>query len=254
MDSLFIFYFAVVGLSSGALLAFTGVLGPFLIPLLILLGLPSAVARGTDLVSEIVMTIACVFFHKKVGNLDRRIILAYLPGALTVVFGASISVEFPEAAAKVAMGIFEMLIGIVMIMSAIGVRMRRNARNINTKTITRSTIAKLALISLFAGFSKGFFGAGWGPLGVGLSVVLGIEPQMVVGSSLAIRLLLDITGGATYVSMNSVDYYVVLVLISTGIIAVPFATKLTTKISQKTLRVFLGVVIMLLGLLLALGL
>ena len=67
-------------------------------------------------------------------------------------------------------------------------------------------------ISLLAGFAKGFFGVGWGPLDIGLFIILGINPRIVVGSSLVIRLILDCMGGITYASMNLVDYNAAIIL------------------------------------------
>jgi len=56
--------FIVVGLVGGALLASTGVIGPFLVPALLLLGLSPDVARGTTLVSELMMTLISVIGTK----------------------------------------------------------------------------------------------------------------------------------------------------------------------------------------------
>jgi len=215
--------FIVVGLVGGALLASTGVIGPFLVPALLLLGLSSDVARGTTLVSELIMTLVSVIGHNRERNLDKRIILAYLPGAATVVLGAKISLNFPELFMKLFIGVFEIVIGILMIMTTAKLVAERGSKN----NITAGTMVKLMAVALLAGFTKGFFGAGWGPIGVGLFVLLGINPRIVVGSSLAIRLLLDVTGGATYASMNLVDVNAVVPLTAAGCIASLLAVELT---------------------------
>jgi uncharacterized membrane protein YfcA len=77
-------------------------------------------------------------------------------------------------------------------------------------------------------------------------VLLGINPRIAIGSSLVIRLLLDITGGVTYEMMNLVDANLVIILVISGCIASLLAVKLTRMISEKSLRIFLGIVIMVL--------
>lgn len=62
------------------MLASTGMIGPFLVPALLLLGVRSDVARGTTILSELLTTSFCVVVHR--NRLDRRVILAFLLGAL----------------------------------------------------------------------------------------------------------------------------------------------------------------------------
>jgi len=90
-------------------------LGPFLVPALMLIGFNSGVARGTCLMSELLITIISVVGHSKTKNMYTRVILAFLPGALTIALGANISIKFDELFMKLVIGIFEVVIGIVMI-------------------------------------------------------------------------------------------------------------------------------------------
>ena len=106
---------------------------------------------------------------------------------------------------------------------------------------------RLGIVALFAGFAKGFFGAGWGPIGIGLFIFLGIDPRIAVGSSLIVRLLLDCVGGFTYVGMNLVDYNTVMYLTASGSFTAYIAYKLTKGASSRTLEIYLGLIIMILG-------
>jgi len=58
------------------------------------LGPPSDIARDTALTSELMMTPISVIGHKRERNLDKRIILAYLPSAAMVVLGAKYPLTF----------------------------------------------------------------------------------------------------------------------------------------------------------------
>lgn len=238
----------VVGLAGGAILASTGVIGPFLVPALILLELPTSVARGTCLVSESLMTFFSLLVHRRARNLDKRVILAFLPGAVTVALGANLSVRFPELFMRLIIGVFEIIIGIVMV-ATVRWSDKRFSRTVETPNI----MAKLMMVAVLAGFAKGFLGIGWGPIGVALYVLLGINPRVVVGSSLVIRLLLDLVGGLTYANMSLVDANSVLILTLAGCATAPLAVKLTTVASEKTLSTVLGLVTMVLGGLVVIG-
>lgn len=242
--------FIIIGLVSGALLASTGIVGPFLVPALILSGLPSDFARGTTLTSELLMTLVSAIGHGRQRNLDKRIIAAYLPGAFAVIFGANISFNFSEVIMRPIIGVFEIAIGLLIILFTLKSNEEADVRP--AQTIAPTTMVKLMVVALLAGFTKGFFGAGWGPIGVGLFILLGISPRIVVGSSLVIRLLLDITGGATYAFVGLVNYNAVIILTLAGCVSALFAVKITGMISERKMRALIGGVIAILGVLVVL--
>ena len=229
------------------MLASTGMIGPFLVPALLLLGLHSDVARGTTIVSELLMTCFSVIVHR--NRLDKRVILAFLPGALTVFLGANASLAFQEELMKKAIGVFEVVIGTAILLNT------RWSRRQYTRTVdSRVELVVLMLISVLAGFAKGFFGAGWGPLGIGLFLVAGLDPSIVVGSSLTSRVVLDVVGGVTYLSMNSVDYNVTVILTVAGCTAALLSVKWITAISKETLSLIIGLMVVFLGVVFSAGL
>jgi uncharacterized membrane protein YfcA len=140
------------------------------------------------------------------------------------------------------MGIFEVVLGVIMIFTNL-----KDTDKYSKTVVGKNVMVKLMFVSVFAGFAKGFFGAGWGPIGVGLFILLGLDPRMVVGSSLVMRLLLDCASGLTYATFNMVDFNSVLILTLTGSMAVPVAVKLTKNVSEKNLCMFLGGIIVILG-------
>jgi len=228
---------------AGVMLASTGAIGPLLVPLLLFLGFSSDIARGTTLVSESLMTLVSIIGYKKARNIDKRVTLAFVPGAVTVALGANASFRFPELFMKLTIGMFETIIGTALIYTTV-----KCVNEQPSKTVGSSTnMIKLMLVTILAGFAKGFFGMGWGPLGVGSFVLLGIDSRIVVGSSLVARLLLDGVGGVTYASMNLVDINAVIALTLAGCATVPLTIKFTSTASEKTLRAVLGWIFTLLG-------
>jgi uncharacterized membrane protein YfcA len=240
----------VVGLIAGFILASAGIIGPFLVPTLLFLGLSSGVARGTTLLSELPITLVSVLLHREKKHLDKAVTLALLPGAFFVVLGANLSNQLSESWMKMAIGILEVIIGVIVIRKTLKLT---DGQASETAMMTKAAFAKFATAGIIAGLIKGFFGLGWGPISVGLLLVMGIDPQRAVGSSLVVRLLLDCLGGITYVSMNLVDFTVVIALTVAGVTAVPFAIKWTTAVRRRTLSTFLGCVIIVFGALVILG-
>jgi uncharacterized membrane protein YfcA len=243
-----LFNFIALGLIGGVVLASSGMIGPLLVPALLLLGLPSGMARGTGLASELLMTLVSLIIHRQARNLDKRVMIAFLPGAITVALGASISVKFSESFMNLAIGIFEIVIGVVMIINA-----NWPSKRYSMTVMKKTTMAKLMLVAVLAGFAKGFFGVGWGPLGVALFILMGINPRVVVGSSLAIRLLLDCVGGLTYANMSLVDVHAVVIVALAGCVTVPLSVKFTTMSSERVLSTALGLVVAFLDMLVIVG-
>lgn len=169
-----------------------------------------------------------------------------LPGAVFVVLGANVSIHVPELPMKLAIGIVEIIIGIIITYTTV----KWANEQVPEATIkTKTAMAKFIIVAFFAGLAKGFFGMGWGPISVGLLVLLGIKSRIAVGSYLGIRFLLNCFGGITYASMNLVDINVAITLTLAGaVIALP-VIKLTKKTIEKKFRAFLGCVIALLGVL-----
>lgn len=241
-----IFYLVlvIIGLGAGFILASTGVIGPLLVPALLFLGLPSGVARGTTLISELPITVFSIIGHKGQGNLDKRIILALLPGAFFVIVGAKFSTQILESHMQLTTGILEMIVGIIVIYKAVKLTSEQAPE---TALITRRDMAKFATAAIIAGLVKGFCGLGWGPISIGLLLIMGVNPRRAVGSSLVIRLLLDCFGGATYATMNLVDIKVAIALVLAGTVTILPAIKWATRARRKTLSTFLGCAIILFG-------
>jgi uncharacterized membrane protein YfcA len=211
--------------------------------MLLFLGFASGVARGTCLISELLMTLVSAIVYKRANNFNKRIILANLPGAITGVLGAIVSFNLPESWMNLSIGIFEIALGVIMVSTTL----KENSKRYSKTIAGTNVMAKLMVVSVFAGFTKGFFGAGWGPIGIGLFILLGLDPRTVIGSSLVVRLLLDCASGLTYVTFSMVDFYAVVILTLAGAMAVPIVVKLTKNVSDKNLCMFLGGVIVILG-------
>ena len=149
----------VIGLLGGVILASVGIIGPFVLPLLLILGYSPDIARGTMLASELLVTVISAAAHRRLGKVDKRIVAAYIPGALTVIIGARVSIEVSVSEMRLAIGFFEVLMGVLIIVMTV-----RNVPRYKKmdKPFSKGLMRRLIVVSTIAGFAKGFFGAGWG--------------------------------------------------------------------------------------------
>lgn len=83
------------------------------LPALIFLGLPFGIALATHKVATVALGIGATLRHVRSGNLDRRFALFILAcGIPGVILGASIILHVPDRAAKIALGVLTMGLGI----------------------------------------------------------------------------------------------------------------------------------------------
>jgi uncharacterized membrane protein YfcA len=138
----------------------------FTFPLLILIGLPTSVAIGTQRLGATILEFcsACKFYKEKKLNLKQS-----LPLALTASIGALIGSQFillvSERILNVVVGIAFLIISLLLFF--------KDKLKIKKSKTTKKNILLLYLVALLLGIYGGFFGAGFGTLIVFLLVFMG---------------------------------------------------------------------------------
>lgn len=104
----------IVSLAANLLSAFSGGgAGLLQLPLLLFLGLPFAVALATHKVASVALGIGATLRHLKEEPLDRRLVLLILCAGLPgVLLGANLILQVPDRAARIALGILTLGLGI----------------------------------------------------------------------------------------------------------------------------------------------
>lgn len=128
------------------------------LPILIFLGLPTAVANGTNRIALLVQSIVGVWNFRRKGFFDWRLgILLGIPAMIGSIIGANLAISTPDA-------IFNRILAIVMIVilwltikpSRTKVKGEENPR------LSKPRLALAMLVFLFVGLYGGFIQAGVG--------------------------------------------------------------------------------------------
>jgi uncharacterized protein len=170
---------SLVAAASGLAATSIGVYGGVLVPGLLLLGVDPRFAAAASLFLQVLVIPVGAGAHYRLGNISRRVALPLIAGGMTGAFvGPFFAVALPgEVIARLVAGMI-VLVGLVVLAtlhwSGLGV----------TRASGDVPSGRVAGVGLVAGFSSGVSGAGWGPIGVKLLILLRIEPKAAIGSSL----------------------------------------------------------------------
>lgn len=235
--------------------------GTTLTPLLLIIGfLPLEVVPAV-LLGQLTGGFIGAFVHHKVGNVNfdfrqdeaikRRLHgLGYLPKSLDskVVFilavcgliGALVAVFF---ALNISTLILKTYIGAMVLGIGIVILVRRNRE-------TNLSWKGLIGIGLISSFNKGASGGGYGPLVTGGQILSGREARSSVGSTTLAEALVCIVAFISYLLIKGDIYWTLAAATSLGsIIAAPFAAMTVSKVNTRKLKVVIGIVTSLLGVL-----
>ena len=112
MDPLQIILILVAGTAAGFLNTLAGGGSALTIPILILSGLPSAVANGTNRIAIMVQNLTAVANFKRKGFFDLKLSLMLgLPALAGAVIGSQIAVNIPD-------NVFNIILSVIMVSAA----------------------------------------------------------------------------------------------------------------------------------------
>ena len=235
--------------------------GTMLTPLLLFSGLSPLQVVPVILFSEFITGVFGGMFHHKFGNAtfnfrnDKEIVnnkyrfLKYLPlsqdakvcyillllGSFGVIFSVLFSVNLPEEVVKLYIGLMVFLIGVYIVF-------KKKTSKFNWK--------RFIFIGVLSGFNKGISGGGYGPLVTGGQVITGRNAKNSIGSTSLAEGGICFIGFVLYLLLNnSIDWTLVAPLVIGGVISIPFSVWTVKKIKENRMKMIIGVVTMMLGLL-----
>ena len=127
-------------------------------------------------------------------------------------------------------------------------RARRLARPPPPADNARVQYIYTALIGLVGGVASGLFGVGGGIVMVpAMTLLLGMDIKVAVGTSLAVIIPTALMGVAKHHSLGNVDWKLALALAPTAIVAGYLGAWLTTKIGSPELKQAFGGFLLLVG-------
>ncbi len=235
---------------------------------LVSFGLPPSTASASVHTAEIVTTGISGFFHRKLGNVDKKIFWPLvISGVIGGVIGAYILSSIPGENVKPFVSIYLLIIGIAILHRAfqsfrqehvkhgffplhtVVFIVTRILRFVRPKGGPANTSKFLAGLGFLGGFLDSIGGGGWGPMVTSTLVMKGEEPRMGIGSANAAEFFVTLATSITFMLHIGIQYWVfILGLLLGGGIAAPFAAYVCKRMSPKTLMILVGGVIVILSL------
>jgi len=242
--------------------------GTTLTPLLILFGFEPLQVIPAVLLSELVTGLLAGFTHHSFGNVDFRpktmnlkriysalkklglfesfkkgislhlkvallIASCSIIGTLIAVF---VAINLPEFYLKLYIGLLVLTIGIVILVT------------INKSY--RFSWKKITGLGLIASFNKGMSGGGYGPVVTGGQLLTGIDGKNAIGITSLAEGLTCVVGVTAYIIVKDmIDWTLAPYLIIGAICSVPLSALTVRNIKTKKLRVIIGIVTLVLGVL-----
>ena len=267
-----IFLIIFIGIFVGGLSGLFGIGGGFLMtPLLIFLGIPPAVAVGTEAPHVLASSVSGVFAHWRRKNVDFKMGIFLLIGGI---IGSTLGVNFfkilrgygqIDVVIQFLFIIFLTLVGFSMLFeSARTYRKYRTTSSIRQKLHQHSWVHGLPfkfrfhrsklyisiippiIIGFFVGILSALMGVGGGFILIPAMVyILGMSTNVVVGTSLF--QIIFVTANSTFFQSylnQTVDIVLALLLISGGVVGAQIGAKLGTKLRGEELRGILAIIVL----------
>ncbi|HSZ24841.1 MAG TPA: sulfite exporter TauE/SafE family protein [Cytophagaceae bacterium] len=214
-------------------------------------GISSSIANSCVKLSEVFTTSASGFSHWKLGNINKKLVKnLIIPGIIGAIFGAILiayvdSIEgFSKKFVKPIISIYILLLGIYIIYKAL----RKKEKKKKTE--------KLSALAVFGGFMDAAGGGGWGPIVTSTLISRGRNPKYTIGSVNLSEFFIALTSAVIITVIIGLEewkvgggIYVVLGLISGGIIAAPIGAMVASKIKAKPMMLTVGTLIIVVNLL-----
>lgn len=236
--------------------------GTSLTPILILIGFPASKIVPSVLFSEFLTGILAGIIHHKFGNVrfdfrrDEKIVLKRLSGLSYVprsedakvsyfliifgMIGALISSSLSISVLKKLVSVY-----IAFMVTGIGIYIL-----IHSKKEAIFRWKTFLFIAFLAGFNKGISGGGYGPLVAGGQIVTGRSAKSAIGTTSLAEGIVCFISILIYLFLgNGIDLKTALPLLIGASLSTPFSGIFVKKTPEKNLKLAIGIVVLILGIL-----
>ena len=237
-DRVLILLAGLVAMASGLAATSIGVYGGVLVPGLLLLGVDPRFAAAASLFLQVLVIPIGASAHYRLGNVSRAISVPLIVGGMAGAFlGPFFAAALPSEIIARLVAAMIVFVGVIVLATLKwgGLGEVRARDDVPT--------ARIAGVGGVAGFSSGISGAGWGPIGVKLLILLRIEPKAAIGSSLLGRVFMASAAVVGYLvtatSLEGVrpDLLLIVVLFSGSVIALVPGALLVSRLGRESATV-----------------
>ncbi len=235
--------YIVAGFIVGLLVGLTGVGGGSLMTpiLMFFFSIKPAVAVGTDLLYASITKTAGIFAHGKLGNIDWRIVKLLSAGSI------------PASLATIKFSL-----GIALIFTSIAVLLRTKLMSLlaEGEWIPAKYVAPLTIIlGIILGGLVTLTSVGAGALGVTTLIILYPHKKLttIVGTDIAHAVPLTLVAGLGHASLGTINYELLGVLLIGSIPGIWIGSHLSSRVTEKWIRIALSAILIYVGLKLVLA-
>ncbi|HKZ66744.1 MAG TPA: TSUP family transporter [Chitinophagaceae bacterium] len=199
-------------------------------------GVNPAAISGSIHTAEMFASGASGYSHYKFGNVNKKLFKALLiPGVIGAILGAILLTQLGQTHMEYLrpiMAAYTLFLGIRILLTAF--RKQRQQKKFK----------RYGLLAGAGGFLDSFGGGGWGPIVTTTLITKGRSPKYVIGSVSLTEFFVTLASAFTFFTLLGVSHWqAILGLIVGGLIAAPFAAKLTGKLPRKTSLILLGALV-----------
>lgn len=206
---------------------------------LLSLGVAPATASASVHAAEVFTTGASGLAHWRLGNVRRALVLRLaVPGVLGGVLGAYVLVGLPTSVVRVAVSVYLIGLGILILRKALWPRPP-------AALPPRQVLA----LGFCGGMLDAIGGGGWGAVVTSTLIGRGSAPREAIGSASLAEFFVTTAISAAFVATIGVQLWPVITgLVLGGVLAAPFAALVAKRVPDRPLMVIVGVVVCLLAL------
>ena len=248
----------IVSFLVGVLGGFVGLaLGTMRLPALLLIGMPSPIAAGTNILISGMSALTGTLRHLREGRVDVRIVLAMGVPAVAGAFAGGFASEMvPESLLLLAAGVLVAWQGVEFILM---VRPRAGGGVFTSENLegaagsfTPPRIVAEGAIGLGVGLLGGAVGLILGSIRLPAMIrVLKVDPRIAAGTNLFIGLFMGSVGWVGHMVRGQVDYPMLVLMGGGAMIGSYYGARLTGRVRLDRLLAVMGCVLMVVGVILA---
>jgi uncharacterized membrane protein YfcA len=229
-----------IGVLAGFLNVMAGGGSLLTLPILIFLGLPVAVANGTNRFAILVQNSAAIWSFHRQGHSEMRAGLGF---ALATVPGAVAGAWF---ATRVDERVFRAILAVVLVVAVLGLVVPRRRGRPSDSSGWRRVAAIVAFLGV--GFYGGFIQAGVGFLiMLVLHQLLGFDLVRTNVHKVLIILVFSVPALIVFVATDNVLWGTALALAAGNAAGGVMATRVAVRGGERTIRIVLGVALLLMA-------
>jgi len=240
-------FLTAVSFVVGALGGFVGLaLGTVRLPAMLLLGMPVAIAGGTNILVSTLSALAGSFGHWRERRIDRELVLWMgVPSFAGGLAGGLLAGRVNDGLLLTGVGAFALWQGIEFALMA------RAPEPAARGGVSRGRLVLEATIGLVVGAIGGAVGLILGSIRLPVLVRgLGVDPRVAAGSNLFIGVLLGVAGWIGHVAIGAVDYPLLVLLGASGVAGQLVGARWTGRARRGVLLATMAAVLVFVGALL----